>query len=110
MADGRLPPLVAAHATTVLLNDLNYYYSFIAYKLKQKNIVPLFASLKQVGQLFLISGRDSKELGKMIADVGMFHGIFSQEDIYEFVQRRSDWARVKRDVEKAIYGLGCIII
>ena len=98
--------IISTEGAIYLICDLNYYYDFITKKLKQKNIVPLFAGLKSVGQLFIISGKDSKELGKMISDIAMFHGIFSQEEIYEFVQRRSDWIKVKRDVEKAMYGLG----
>ena len=96
---------ISADGAIFLICDLNCYYDFVAYKLKQKNIVPLFAALKNVAQLYIISGKDSKELGKMISDVGRFHGIFSQEEIYEFVERRSDWVRVKRDVEKVMYGL-----
>ncbi|QLQ78799.1 hypothetical protein HG537_0B01470 [Torulaspora globosa] len=97
---------ISSDGAIFLICDLNCYYDFVAYKLKQKNIVPLFAALKNVAQLYLISGKDSKELGKMISDAGRFHGIFSQEEIYEFVERRSDWVKVKRDVEKVIYGLG----
>lgn len=105
--------LISPDGGIFLICDINYYYDFVAYKLKQKRIVPLFAALKNVGQLYIISGKDSKELGKMICDVGRFQGIFSQEEIYEFVERRSDWVRVKRDVEKVMYGLGvkdCIIM
>lgn len=104
---------ISADGAIFLICDLNCYYDFVAYKLRQKNIVPLFAALKNVAQLYIISGKDSKELGKMISDVGRFQGIFSQEEIYEFVERRSDWVRVKRDVEKVMYGLGvkdCIIM
>lgn len=97
---------ISSDGAIFLICDLNCYYDFVAYKLKQKNIVPLFAALKNVAQLYIISGKDSKELGKMISDVGRFQGIFSQEEVYEFVERRSDWVRVKRDVEKVMYGLG----
>ncbi|CAI4034235.1 hypothetical protein SMKI_10G0180 [Saccharomyces mikatae IFO 1815] len=89
-----------------LICDLNYFYDFIANKLKQKNVVPYFVGLKSIGQLYIISSKDSKELGKLISDLGKFNGIFTQEEIYEFVQRRSDWVRVRKDVEKVMYGLG----
>ncbi|CAI4534328.1 BDH_1b_G0028140.mRNA.1.CDS.1 [Saccharomyces cerevisiae] len=89
-----------------LICDLNYFYDFITNKLKQKNVVPYFVGLKSIGQLYIISGKDSKELGKLISDLGKFNGIFTQEEIYEFVQRRSDWVRVRKDVEKVMYGLG----
>ncbi|CEP64396.1 Rcy1p LALA0_S11e03136g [Lachancea lanzarotensis] len=98
--------LISTDGAIFLICDLNYYYDFIAHTLKQKNIIPFFAGLKAVGQLFLVSGADSKELGKMICDLGRFQGVFTQEEIYEFVQRRTDWVKVRRDVEKVMYGLG----
>ncbi|KAH3899757.1 Rcy1p SCDLUD_004045 [Saccharomycodes ludwigii] len=104
--------LISVDGAVYLICDLNYYYDFICYKLKQKQIVKLFTGLKSVGQLFLIDGKDSKELGRMICDVGKFNGIFSQEEVYELIQRRADWYRVKKNVERIMYGLGfgeCII-
>ncbi|SCU95948.1 LAFA_0G03356g1_1 [Lachancea sp. 'fantastica'] len=98
--------LISTDGAIFLICDLNYYYDFIAHTLKQKNIIPFFAGLKAVGQLYLVSGADSKELGKMICDLGRFQGVFTQEEIYEFVQRRTDWVKVRRDVEKVMYGLG----
>ncbi|AET37261.1 uncharacterized protein Ecym_1001 [Eremothecium cymbalariae DBVPG len=105
--------IISTDGAIFLICDLNYYYDFIANKLKQKQIIPLFAGLKTVGQIFLVSNKDSKELGKMICDVGKFQGIFTQEEIYEFVQRRADWSRVRKDVERVMYGLAvsdCIIM
>ena len=105
--------LISTDGAIFLICDLNYYYDFIANTLKQKNIVPLFAGLKAAGQLYLVSGKDSKELGKMICDLGRFQGVFTQEEIFELVQRRTDWVKVRKDVEKVMYGLGvsdCIII
>lgn len=105
--------LISSDGAIFLICDLNFYYDFVAYKLRQKRVVPLFVALKNVGQLYIVSGKDSKELGKMICDVNRFKGIFSQEEIYEFVERRSDWVRVKRDVQKVMYGLGlkdCVVM
>ncbi|KAL3230597.1 Recyclin-1 [Nakaseomyces bracarensis] len=105
--------LISTEGGITLICDLNYYYDFFSKKLKQKSLLPLYQGLKNIGQLYIISGKDSKELGKMISDLGKFQGLFTQEEIYEFVQRRSDWIRVKRDVEKVMYGLGvkdCVIM
>lgn len=98
--------LISTDGGIILICDLNYFYDFFSKKLKQKSLLPLYQGLKNIGQLYIISGKDSKELGKMISDLGKFQGLFTQEEIYEFVQRRSDWIRVKRDVEKVMYGLG----
>lgn len=104
---------ISTSGAIILISDLNLYYDFVVNLLKQKNITPYFVSLKEIGQLYLISRKDSKEIGKLIGDLSRFNGIFTQEEIYEFVQRRSDWPKVKKDVEKAMYGLGvgdCIIV
>lgn len=105
--------IISTAGAIQLICDMNYYYEFIANRLKQKSIVPYFQGLKNVSSLYLIDGKDSKELGKLISDLGKFQGIFTQEEIYEFVQRRQDWVSVKRDVEKVMYGLGlndCVIV
>lgn len=104
---------ISTNGAIILICDLNLYYDFIVNTLRQKNITPYFAALKQVGQLYLISKDDSKELGKLIGDLSKFNGIFRQEEIYEFVTKRTDWLKVKKDVEKAMYGLGitdCVIM
>lgn len=90
-----------------LISDLNLYYYFIMNHIRtnKKMVVPLFQSLKKVGSIYLISGNDSKAIGKLVSDLSKFNGIFGQEEIYEFVQRRQDWPLIKRDVEKVMYGL-----
>lgn len=98
--------IISTLGAVQLICDVNFYYEFISVKLRQKSIVPYFKSLKNVCSLYLIDGRDSKELGKLISDLNKFEGIFTQEEVYEFVQRRQDWVAVKRDVEKVMYGLG----
>lgn len=90
-----------------LISDLNLYYDFIVEHIKtnKKLVYPLFQSLKKVGSIYLISGSESKSIGKLVSDLSKFNGIFGQEEIYEFVQRRQDWPLIKRDVEKVMYGL-----
>ncbi|KAK7679373.1 hypothetical protein QCA50_017590 [Cerrena zonata] len=90
-----------------LISDLNLYYDFVVEHIKtnKKLVYPLFQSLKKVGSIYLISGSESKSIGKLVSDLSKFNGIFGQEEIYEFVQRRQDWPLIKRDVEKVMYGL-----
>lgn len=90
-----------------LIADLNIYYDCILNHIKSNKrlILPLFQSLKKVGSIYLISGDDSKAIGKLVSNLSKFNGIFGQEEIYEFVQRREDWPIVKKDVEKIMYGL-----
>lgn len=98
-----------------LISDLNLYYDFIVNHIKtnKRMIIPLYQSLKKVGSIYLIGGNESKSIGKLVSDLSKFNGIFGQEEIYEFVQRRQDWPLIKRDVEKVMYGLSlgdCVII
>lgn len=105
--------IISTSGSIILISDLNLYYDFVVNTLRQKNITPLFIGLKEIGQLYLISTDDSKELGKLIGDLSKFNGIFKQEEIYEFVQKRADWFKIKKDVEKAMYGLGltdCVVM
>ncbi|KAL6947298.1 hypothetical protein ACO0QE_002181 [Hanseniaspora vineae] len=100
--------LISKNGAIYLICDINYYYTFVSEELKLKKVLPLFESLKCISQLFLIDG-NGKELGKMICDSSRYNGIFTQEEVYEFVTRRSDWHKVKRQVDKTIYGLDCVI-
>lgn len=94
-----------------LISDLNYYYSYIA-SLKQKELLPYFAALKEVGQLMLIDGHDAKALGQALSDLNRFRGVMKSEELLEFVQQRADWLLVKKEVEKVMYGFGvdCVIM
>lgn len=98
--------IISTQGAIILICDMNQYFDFFNEKLRQKSIIPYFQALKNVSNLYLIDGKDSKDLGKLIGDLNKFQGIFSQEEIYELVQRRQDWTLVKRDVEKVMYGLG----
>ncbi|KAI9785242.1 MAG: F-box protein: endocytic membrane traffic, recycling ReCYcling 1 [Peltula sp. TS41687] len=48
-----------------------------------------------------------KDLATVIADPERFHGVWRAEEVYEFVERRADWYLIKRQVERAMYGVGC---
>lgn len=86
-----------------LISDLNYYHAFIL-TLKQSSIVPYFAALKELGNMYIISGRDGKAVGQVISDIARFGGVLRPEDVYEFAERRADWQKVKKHVDRVIYG------
>jgi len=75
--------------------------------------MPYFAALKEVGHLYIIEEGQGQAVATVLSDVIRFEGIFLPEEIYEFVQHRADWLRIKKDVEKAVFGLGredCLIM
>ncbi|QNP96868.1 YALIA101S01e04522g1_1 [Yarrowia lipolytica] len=101
---------ISVDGAITVISDLNYYYSFVL-GLKQRPLNQPFAALKEVGQMYLIDTKDAKALGKLLSDMNRFKGVFQPEEIYEFAHSRADWVLVKREVEKAMYGLGvdCVI-
>ncbi|CAH2351225.1 recyclin-1 [[Candida] railenensis] len=101
---------ISVNGAMNLISDLNLYHDFIVEHIRsnKKLVIPLYQALKKVGSIYLISGQDSKAIGKLVSDLSKFNGIFGQEEIYEFVQRRQDWLLIKRHVEKVIYGLSLV--
>jgi recyclin-1 len=99
---------ISVPGATNLISDLNSYNDFFACHIKsnKRMIMPLFQALKNIGSMYLISGDDAHAIGKLVSDLSKFNGIFGQEEIYEFVQRREDWPLIKRHVEKIMYGFG----
>ncbi|ODV81642.1 uncharacterized protein CANTADRAFT_24510 [Suhomyces tanzawaensis NRRL Y-17324] len=106
---------ISVTGATNLISDLNLYYDFMVAHIKsnKRMVLPLYQSLKKVGNIYLIGGTDSKAIGKLVSDLSKFNGIFGQEEIYEFVQRRQDWPQIRKHVEKVMYGFGlgdCTIV
>ncbi|CAK9435345.1 uncharacterized protein LODBEIA_P56900 [Lodderomyces beijingensis] len=102
---GRTVSMIGA---PTLIADLNLYFEVVMGSIRSNKrvVAPLFSALKQIGNVYLISGNDSKAIGRLVSDLSKFNGIFNQEEIYEFVQRRKDWADIRKDVEKVMYGFG----
>ncbi|BFZ63451.1 F-box protein: endocytic membrane traffic, recycling ReCYcling 1 [Saitoella coloradoensis] len=86
-----------------LISDLNHYHAF-ATSLRQKVIMPYFTALKELGHVFIIGTSDAKAIGTLCSDVARYGGVFRAEEVYEFVQCRADWLKVKRDVDKILFG------
>ncbi|ODV89683.1 hypothetical protein CANCADRAFT_17782, partial [Tortispora caseinolytica NRRL Y-17796] len=101
---------ISVAGAPIFMCDMNYFYAFVS-SLRQRQLYDYFAALKTLGQLYLIDGEDSKEIGALVGDLNRFKGVFQAEELYEFAQRRADWPKVKREVEKVMYGLvECIIM
>ncbi|KAL1614013.1 F-box protein: endocytic membrane traffic, recycling ReCYcling 1 [Diplodia seriata] len=92
-----------------LISDMNAYHSYVV-TLRNKSLNQYFSALRELTQIYLISANDAKEIATVIADGDRYHGIFRTEEVYEFAERRADWFVVKRDVERAMYGIGCLVM
>ncbi|KAH9942244.1 exocyst complex component Sec10-domain-containing protein [Epithele typhae] len=55
----------------------------------------------------------AKDLAQIVRDVTRYGGAYRPEDIYEFIQRRSDWKKIEKTVDKTMYNLSfkedCVI-
>ncbi|KAG2131018.1 exocyst complex component Sec10-like protein [Suillus clintonianus] len=103
-----------------VIADLNAYYSFVA-SLKAgsfllisvtlclisceqvPNITADFSHLKMLGHVFVVE--DAKDLAQIVRDVTRYGGAYRPEDIYEFIQRRADWKKIEKTVDKTMYNL-----
>ena len=127
---------ISVDGSIKLISDINHYSAFVA-TLRQKPLQPYFQALREMSQIYLVhidppaayfsanakgsrtsflssksstTALQSKELATIIADTQRYHGIFPVEEVYEFAERRADWYLVKGDVERAMYGVGCILM
>lgn len=88
---------------------MNHYFKFVQ-NLKNNELLLYFKALRELSQIYLVDPSDAKELASVIADNERFYGIFRAEEVYEFAERRADWFQVRRDVERAMYGLECNVM
>lgn len=119
-----------------LINDLKYYLKFVETDLKVRKMNVLFKSLINVSEIFTIDFSEatidetveddstsklakkkkyntykavSKDIAKRICNPNLYLGVFTQDEVYELVGRRIDWYNIKPFVDKAVYGLDCVI-
>ncbi|KAF8652821.1 hypothetical protein AX16_004144 [Volvariella volvacea WC 439] len=93
-----------------VIADLNTYHAFIT-SLKVQSIAADFSHLKMLGHVYVVE--DAKDLAQIVRDVTRYGGAYRPEDIYEFIQRRSDWKKIEKVVDKTMYNLNiredCVI-
>lgn len=90
-------------------SDTNHYYSYVV-TMHNKALTQYFSALREMVQIYLVDPSNAREIGTIIADSDRYRGIFRAEEVYEFAERRADWFAVKREVEKAMYGMGCNVM
>ncbi|KAJ5115322.1 hypothetical protein NUU61_001081 [Penicillium alfredii] len=100
---------ISVEGSLKLISDMNHYFKFIQ-TLRNNELLHYFKAFRELAQIYLIDRSDAKELATIIADADRFHGIWRVEEVYEFAERRADWYQVKRDVERAMYGIGCSVM
>ncbi|GFF60320.1 F-box protein pof6 [Aspergillus lentulus] len=100
---------ISIEGSLKLISDMNHYFKFIQ-SLKNNDLLLYFKAFRELAQIYLIDPSDAKELATIIADADRFYGIWRVEEVYEFAERRADWFQVKRDVERAMYGIGCNVM
>lgn len=100
---------ISTEGATKLIADMTLYFEYVQ-TLKIPDLLAYFRALRELSQIYLIDPRHSKDMATIIADGDRFGGIFRAEEVYEFAERRADWYQVKRDVERAMYGLECCMM
>ncbi|KAL1956148.1 hypothetical protein VTO42DRAFT_7583 [Malbranchea cinnamomea] len=100
---------ISVEGSVKLISDMNHYFGFIQ-SMKNEQLLQYFTALRELSQVYLIHPSDAKEMASVIADTNRFHGIFRAEEVYDFAERRADWYTVKKDVERAMFGFGCVLM
>ncbi|KAG4218813.1 hypothetical protein PC116_g32707, partial [Phytophthora cactorum] len=100
---------ISTQGAIKLIADMNMYFEYIR-TLKNPDLLAYFKALRELSQIYLIDAKHAKEMAIIIADGDRFGGVFRAEEVYEFAERRADWYQVKKDVERAMYGLECQVI
>ncbi|KAJ5761194.1 hypothetical protein N7520_008350 [Penicillium odoratum] len=100
---------ISTEGSLKLISDMNHYFKFVQ-TLRNPELLLYFKAFRELAQIYLIDRAHAKELATIIADADRFQGIWRVEEVYEFAERRADWYQVKRDVERAMYGIGCSLM
>ncbi|KAG9086729.1 F-box protein: endocytic membrane traffic, recycling ReCYcling 1, partial [Ceratobasidium sp. 370] len=104
MGDRHIAPgqIISLEGGFQVIADLNAYHAFIV-SLKIPSIQQDFANLKMLGHVYVVE--DAVDLAQIVRDATRYGGSFRPEDVYEFIQRRSDWKKIEKTVDKTMYNL-----
>lgn len=97
---------ISVAGSMALISDMNLYFGYVR-TLRNAELLEYFKALRELSQVYLIGKGHAKEMAVVVADGGRYGGVFRAEEVYEFAERRADWYEVKREVERAMYGIGC---
>lgn len=100
---------VSTAGAVKLISDANLYFDYVR-TLRNQDLLAYFGALRELSQIYLIDAGHAKDMAGIIADGDRFGGVFRAEEVYEYAQRRADWYQVRRDVERAMYGLECLVM
>ncbi|KAG5930700.1 hypothetical protein E4U53_002184 [Claviceps sorghi] len=100
---------VSTAGAVKLIADMNLYADYVR-TLRHKDLVAYFAALRELSQIYLIDAAHAKDMAAVIADGDRFGGVFRAEEVYEYAQRRADWYQVRKSVERAMYGMECVVM
>ncbi|KAK3944159.1 exocyst complex component Sec10-like protein [Diplogelasinospora grovesii] len=101
---------VSTEGAIKLIADMNLFFEYVR-TLKNQDLLPYFRALRELSQIYLIDARHhAKDMATIMADGDRFAGIFRAEEVYEYAERRADWYQVRKDVERAMYGLECCVM
>jgi recyclin-1 len=100
---------ISTDGAVKLIADMNLYSSY-ARTLRNQDLLAYFGALRELSQIFLIDAAHARDMATVIADGDRFGGVFRAEEVYEYAQRRADWYVVRRKVEKAMYGMDCLVM
>lgn len=100
---------ISTDGAVKLIADMNLYSDYVR-SLRNQDVLPYFGALRELSQIYLIDPGHAKEMATVIADGDRFGGVFRAEEVYEYAQRRADWYQVRRSVERAMYGMDCVLM
>lgn len=100
---------VSTAGAVKLIADMNLYADYVR-RLRNPDLLAYFAAVRELSQIFLIDAADARDMAAVIADADRFGGVFRAEEVYEYAQRRADWYQVRRSVERAMYGMVCLVM